>query len=70
MKEVRGLLLPTTPPNPIKITLHTPSTHQKHNHQHPNFVPKPQLLIYNNQLSIHTKPKQLTVVNLQSQTTN
>lgn len=35
----------------------------------PKFHAKPQLLIYNNKLSIHTNSKQLTVVNLQSQTT-
>ena len=51
----------TTPPNPIKTTLHTPSS--------PKFHAKPQLLIYNNKLSIHKNSKQLTVVNLQSQTT-
>ena len=71
-EEVRGLLLPkphhnTTKPNKNHTT-HTIIT-PKAQPSSPKFHAKPQLLIYNNKLSIHKNSKQLTVVNPQSQTT-
>ena len=57
----------TTKPNKNHTT-HTIIT-PKAQPSSPKFHAKPQLLIYNNKLSIHKNSKQLTVVNLQSQTT-
>lgn len=65
--KVRGLLLPTTPPNPIKTTLHTPSSHQKHNHHHPNFTQN-----HNFSFTIinYQSPKITTTDNYKPTTTN
>lgn len=57
----------TTKPNKNHTT-HTIIT-PKAQPSSPKFHAKPQLLIYNNKLSIHKNSKQLTVVNPQSQTT-